>query len=665
MIDQQHFEELKATGDLPSPKGVALAIMRLSMQDDVTMAELASIIRTDPAFVGRLIKAANGVIGFGRRPIASVQDALTVLGMPAVRTMALGFSLLHNYRHGPCKSFDYVNYWAGSLACAVTTQAIALRIRCAAPDEVYALGLLARVGELALATLYPKDYDELISEVQMTPQRNLRALEAERFGMEHGELGAAMLADWGMPRVFSEAAYQSEIIGDCDFPPGTRERTLTEALMLARCMGQLCGAPDKERTLHMRRVMMCASRLELDEPATHKLCDSVAQEWQEWGSLLNVETQRLEPFERLGQRAAADTADAVVAEAQADTEELAAVSASRVPAEGAGAALQAEPAVCKVLLAIPETPVRDGLRKLLLSAGYNVAAVTDAAMGAEFALDHDPDILVMDWDLTHDGGAEMIRVMRKTRIGRGLFVLALAEETTEDFLIKAYELGADDVLSKPVNPRLLLARLTAGQRVAALHHEIERDRDEIRHFAAELAVSNRRLQEVALMDPLTGFPNRRYFVDRLLQEWANSTRSQRPLSCVMVDIDNFRAINDAHGHLVGDSVLRQVSAALRQVLRSQDVVARTGGDEFLVMCPDTAIEAAQNCAERLRIAVEKAQIVSGMLNIKLTISVGVAARDASIGDTDALVRRAEHGMHLAKQGGRNRVTAAQLRPRAN
>src|SRR4051812_23495766 len=153
-IDSAHFEQLKATGDLPSPKGVALAIMRLTAQADVSMAELARIIRTDPAFVGRLIRAANGVIGYGRRPIASVQDALTVLGMPAVRTMALGFSLLTNYKSGACASFDYARYWSSSLVAAVAAQAVCLRTRVAAPDETYCLGLLARVGELALATLY-------------------------------------------------------------------------------------------------------------------------------------------------------------------------------------------------------------------------------------------------------------------------------------------------------------------------------------------------------------------------------------------------------------------------------------------------------------------------------------------------------------------------------
>ncbi|MDB5801724.1 MAG: diguanylate cyclase response regulator [Rhodocyclales bacterium] len=677
-IDTARFEQLKASNDLPSPKGVALAIMRLTSQDDVSMAELARIIRTDPAFVGRLVKAANGVIGYGRRPIASVQDALTVLGMPAVRTMALGFSLMTNYKSGACEAFDYSRYWSACLVAAVTTQAVCMRKRAAAPDETYCLGLLARVGELALATLYPKEYAGVLREFEARPERELTQLETARFGMNHAELGAAMLADWGMPRVFTEAAYHSDSLGDCRFPDGSRERTLTEALMVARTMGQLCLTPEAARPPVMRRLLQLSSRLAFDEKTTIDLCDDVAREWVDWGSLLNVSAEILPPFEHLTRVTQADEIAPTVVEAatQPAMVNVVAVAASQAadPATNPAAtsAQQEDMSVAaavttpclNVLLACADDAVSAPLKQLLLNTGYDVAIVCDVGMAAEYALDYEPDIMIVDWRLTSSGGEEFVGAVRGTRIGRGMFVVILSDRNDEEFMVRVYGLGVDDVLPMPVSPRLLLARLDAGKRVTTLHSEIERDREEIRHFAAELAVSNRRLQEVAMMDPLTGFPNRRFFVDRLLQEWAASTRNKRPLSCVMMDVDNFRAINDAYGHEVGDSVLRQISDAMRQVLRAHDVVARTGGDEFLVMCPDTPLEAAQACAERLRQAVEGAQIVSGMLNLKLTVSIGLASRDNSIGDTEALVRRAEQGLHLAKQAGRNRVSSSQPRPHA-
>lgn len=148
-IDITKFEQIKASGDLPSPKGVALVIMQLSQRDDVSMAELARVIKTDPAFVGRLLKAANGVnsLGFGRRPVVSVQDALVVLGIPAVRTLALSFSLLSEYSNGACKNFDYRSYWSHSLACGLAMQVVTARTRSAAAEETFSVGLLARIGE--------------------------------------------------------------------------------------------------------------------------------------------------------------------------------------------------------------------------------------------------------------------------------------------------------------------------------------------------------------------------------------------------------------------------------------------------------------------------------------------------------------------------------------
>ncbi|MCB1803454.1 MAG: GGDEF domain-containing protein, partial [Gammaproteobacteria bacterium] len=184
--------------------------------------------------------------------------------------------------------------------------------------------------------------------------------------------------------------------------------------------------------------------------------------------------------------------------------------------------------------------------------------------------------------------------------------------------------------------------------------------EEIRHFAAELAVTNRRLQQVALTDPLTGFPNRRYAVDRMQQEWASSTRTWRPMCCMVIDIDQFKAVNDTYGHDVGDQVLSQGATAIKRSLRAQDVISRTGGDEFLVICPDTTMEAALVCAERIRRSVEIMSINVGDQVLRVTISVGVAVRDRTMSDPDVLIKRADESAYVAKAQGRNRVAALQI-----
>jgi diguanylate cyclase (GGDEF)-like protein len=259
-------------------------------------------------------------------------------------------------------------------------------------------------------------------------------------------------------------------------------------------------------------------------------------------------------------------------------------------------------------------------------------------------------------------GIELTKALRQTKIGKGIFMLVLTGFEDDERLIEAFEAGVDDFMPKPLKPRVLAARLRAGQRIIKLQQEIERDREEIRHFAAELAVTNRRLQEVALTDVLTGFPNRRYGMERLQQEWAVAGRTGRPMACLMVDLDEFKLINDTYGHDVGDMVLKQTATALKKGLRTQDVICRTGGDEFLIICPDTNLQAALVCAERVRRSVEGLPIATGMLQLKSTISIGVATRDSGMNDAGDLIKRADQGAYLAKQRGRNRVATIQAAP---
>jgi diguanylate cyclase (GGDEF)-like protein len=240
-----------------------------------------------------------------------------------------------------------------------------------------------------------------------------------------------------------------------------------------------------------------------------------------------------------------------------------------------------------------------------------------------------------------------------------VYILILTGLEEDDKLVEAFEAGVDDYMVKPLKPRLLAARLRAGQRVVRLQQEIERDREEIRHFAAELAVTNRHLQEVALTDSLTGFPNRRYAMERVQQEWLAASRSKRPLSCMVIDIDRFKTINDSYGHDVGDNVLRQTAEALKSGLRAQDVMSRLGGDEFIVICPDSDLAAAAICGERMRKAVENLEIVSGSLKLRGSVSIGIAERDEGMADADALIKCADQSVYAAKQLGRNRLAAIQ------
>ncbi len=177
-----------------------------------------------------------------------------------------------------------------------------------------------------------------------------------------------------------------------------------------------------------------------------------------------------------------------------------------------------------------------------------------------------------------------------------------------------------------------------------------------RFYYATVRRAERKLVDLATRDPLTGLANRRHFVTLTRHEIARATRTGDALALVLADIDHFKQINDRCGHEAGDQVLRDVAAALRTVCREHDVVARWGGEEFLILLPATALDAAMATAERIRIAVTGVSDTAD-LSIGLTLSLGVAV----LGKDEPLSRaiaRADRALYRSKEDGRNRVTAA-------
>lgn len=628
------LERLRATGNLPSPKGVALAIMRATQGDDISIAELGRIIKTDPAFVGRLIKAANGHLGYGRHPIASVQDALMVLGLPAVRALALGFSLLSSHRSGACQGFDYEGFWTSSLMRATAMQAITQRTRAAPADEAYCVGLLSRIGELAMATLYPEQYGDLL-RLSAAGSDELVAREQAAFALDHRELSGLMLSDWGMPRTFAQVVAlhgQPERVWPAE---GSREATLCRSLALAAELGRLCETDRSQHAGRVPPIVALASRLQLDGAALNETLDVAIRDWSEWSSLLQLAPVQIDAFSKLVASGAVD--------AQAPLTQVAPAAA---PAE----VVAAPPSKrhMRVLVVESDAAVRTAIRTLLCDAGHEVHEVATIGQAAEAAILTQPHLMIVEWSLSDGSGLKLVERLRQTRLGRSIYVLVLTSHENEQRLVEAFECGVDDFITKPINGRVLLARLRAGMRVVKLHEEIERDREEIRHFASELAVSNRRLQDVVLTDPLTALPNKRYFMDRVEQEWSASSRNQRPMVCMAVEVDGLAQIRATYGQAISDAVLKHVGDVLKQTLRGHDVLARTDGEGFSVLCPDTDMEGAARLVERMRHEVDATPFRVDRLHLRIAVHVGAAQRNPATGAPETLVEQASSELSAEK-----------------
>jgi len=173
-----------------------------------------------------------------------------------------------------------------------------------------------------------------------------------------------------------------------------------------------------------------------------------------------------------------------------------------------------------------------------------------------------------------------------------------------------------------------------------------------------LAAANLRLEELALTDSLTGLPNRRHAMRRLADLWEESLQARTPLVCIMIDADNFKEVNDNHGHDVGDTVLRDLARTLRDCLRNDDVVCRLGGDEFLLICPATNQEGGMRVALQVWETVSALRVPAGDEVWHGSISVGVASRAPNMKDYEELIRLADEGLYAAKRDGNNCVRTA-------
>ncbi len=181
--------------------------------------------------------------------------------------------------------------------------------------------------------------------------------------------------------------------------------------------------------------------------------------------------------------------------------------------------------------------------------------------------------------------------------------------------------------------------------------------DELVKLVKRLNEAQTHLKHMAITDELTGLRNRRYIVERLEEEFQRAGRSGRPLSLIMLDIDHFKQINDAYGHLFGDVVLRVVAARIKSTLRKHDLVGRVGGEEFLVVCPDSSLDDTVKVAERIGKLINEEVIGDGIHEVKVALSSGVTTIKPEDASSDRLFSRADTALYKAKEAGRNRVVA--------
>lgn len=477
---------------LPTLPGVALQLVELAQNPDTHMAQAAKVIAYDPALTAKILRIANSPLYVTQRKVENLRQALTLLGLNATLSLALGFTLARSLRQAWAESSHNNAVWRRSILAATACRSLGEKLGMPRCEELMLAGLLQDIGLLALHQLEPERSSALFAQARGGAA--LAALERDAFGATHAEVGAWLVRNWGLPAYLERAIAQSE-----------------------------SEAPDDG-------FDRCVA-----------LSGLVADLW-------------IVPSPEEARRLVSDRAQQQLGLGRADFAEVTKLVSEAIP---------------------------------------------------EFAM---------------------------------LFDMRLAEPERMDLIVEhAQEL-------------LIIRNLKDIQEAARLRREAERLEDHARM-----------MEDRSRRDALTGLYNRAHFQELLEKEFAGARQFGWPISLAFIDLDGFKQINDRHGHLAGDEVLKQFATVLSMSVRTSDVLCRFGGEEFLLLLPSTGETAAAALLRRILSEISgtpMAEVEDQV--VRVTASIGLATMTGGIGygSADSLVHAADQALYRAKGEGRNRISIA-------
>ena len=301
-----------------------------------------------------------------------------------------------------------------------------------------------------------------------------------------------------------------------------------------------------------------------------------------------------------------------------------------------------EPGELTILIADDSTIYRKLVEQSLSPEGCNLLFAKDGREAINLFSKHRPDLVITDWMMPDISGIELCQRIRRDFPQFYPYLILVSANADKEEVVQGFSAGADDYLTKPFHAGELLARVRVGRRIIELHRQIQ--------------AKNRLLEEMALTDALTGLPNRRAIDVWAVRELGAAARHGFPLWVVMADLDDFKTINDTHGHDAGDKVLKGFAEILQANTRQSNMCGRMGGEEFLMVVTHLDQVHIVGVVERVRKQLETRSFFFGDQELAATASFGVVGFcGTDPPEFSALVAKADSALYSAKQKGRNRV----------
>lgn len=493
---QKELEEhLRYCQTLPTLSTVALRVIDLAGSPNTDFGEVAKCINTDPALATKILRVANSPFYGRRRKSDNLRQALTLLGLDNVVSLALSFSLTSSLKGTRQTLFDRDHYWRRSILSAIAARALGEKHSVRHLEELFLGGLLQDIGQLVLDCVMPDRYGTVANE---KAHETLPETERRILGADHIEVGVWILKRWQLPEYLRNVVAFSHDPTAAGVP--SHLATITRCVAASGLLAEYWLAPEKEPYVTYASVA-CRQWLDMDFDSFKDVMDTIASDLPDVAALFDIQ-----PLD-----------------------------------------------------------------------SRQVAGILEQAK----------DILTI----------------------RNLQLITEVKTAKED--------------AKAIESRTRL------------------------------------LETQASMDSLTGLFNRGWLDEALEREFSQATKQGWPLSIAFIDLDHFKQVNDTHGHLVGDQVLRSVAGLLSTAFRQTDLVARYGGEEFVVVLPGTATHAAQSVLERFLLQLRKQNYTPATGgSLRVTASIGVATHATSGSHFDSasdLLRAADRALYSAKRGGRNSV----------
>ncbi len=295
----------------------------------------------------------------------------------------------------------------------------------------------------------------------------------------------------------------------------------------------------------------------------------------------------------------------------------------------------------KILIAEDDLISRRILEAVLTKWGYDSIVAVDGDAAWEIMKKADaPGMAVLDWEMPGKSGLDVCKQIRKKDISNSPYLIILTAKNDKADIVEGLEAGANDFVTKPYDNNELQARIRVGQRMVELQSALIKTKNALAHEASH--------------DPLTGILNRRAILDTLNKELVRAKRNNLKLSIGLCDIDFFKQVNDNHGHQVGDDVLCSFVKGVQNILRPYDFIGRYGGEEFLLVVPESSSSAIEGIYERVRASIADHKIITRSGKIGITVSIGVA-RLKEEQTTEDIIAAADIALYKAKDNGRNQV----------